>query len=93
MDRLITIIRHAEKPAADSPCLGVNDLGEPDDKALTVRGWQRSGGLAHLFSGPISCDPQGDRCFCARQAGWERSSQPAANPDDRAARDAPRSRR
>ncbi len=50
----IMIIRHAEKP--DGVNQGVNPDGSPDDEALTVRGWQRSGGLVALFDparGPL----------------------------------------
>lgn len=51
-DKLVMIIRHAEKPVAERPDLGVNEVGESDDKSLTVRGWQRAGGLICLFSNP-----------------------------------------
>ncbi|RWM06667.1 MAG: hypothetical protein EOR72_31345 [Mesorhizobium sp.] len=51
-DRLIMIIRHAEKPLAERPDRGVDELGQEDDKSLTVRGWQRAGALAHLFYNP-----------------------------------------
>lgn len=53
-DRLIMIIRHAEKPVPEQPELGVDELGQADDKSLTVRGWQRAGALAHLFFDPPS---------------------------------------
>lgn len=46
------IIRHAEKPLPEQPDRGVNELGENDDKSLTVRGWQRAGALTHLFCNP-----------------------------------------
>ena len=39
----ILLIRHAEKP--DNESRGVNSDGSPDDKSLTVRGWQRAGAL------------------------------------------------
>lgn len=51
-DSLVMIIRHAEKPLADGPDFGVDEHGQPDDKSLTVRGWQRAGALAHLFFDP-----------------------------------------
>jgi hypothetical protein len=44
----IMIIRHAEKP--DGVNRGVEPDGSPDDEALIVRGWQRSGGLVALFN-------------------------------------------
>ncbi|MGX5805810.1 hypothetical protein ACWGS9_32005 [Bradyrhizobium sp. Arg314] len=51
-DSLVMIIRHAEKPLAEGPDLGVDELGQADDKSLIVRGWQRAGALAHLFFDP-----------------------------------------
>lgn len=50
----IMIIRHAEKPEGKDQ--GVTPDGTPDDESLTVRGWQRSGGLVTLFNparGPL----------------------------------------
>ena len=44
----ILLIRHAEKPDNDSR--GVNSDGSPDDKSLTVRGWQRAGALSAQFA-------------------------------------------
>ncbi|BCH19669.1 hypothetical protein [Mesorhizobium sp. L-2-11] len=52
VDKLVMIIRHAEKPLPDRPDAGVTELGEEDDKSLTVRGWQRAGALACLFCSP-----------------------------------------
>jgi len=46
----IMVIRHAEKPPADGPPLGVTIGGENDPDSLTVRGWQRAGALACLFA-------------------------------------------
>jgi hypothetical protein len=43
----ILLIRHAEKP--DDESRGVNSDGSPDDKSLTVRGWQRAGALVAQF--------------------------------------------
>lgn len=51
-DRLVIIIRHAEKPLPEQPERGVDELGQANDKSLTVRGWQRAGALAHLFFDP-----------------------------------------
>ncbi|AZO32395.1 hypothetical protein [Mesorhizobium sp. M1B.F.Ca.ET.045.04.1.1] len=51
-DKFIMIIRHAEKPLPDRPELGVDELGQQDDKSLTVRGWQRAGALACFFCNP-----------------------------------------
>jgi hypothetical protein len=44
----IMVVRHAEKP--DDPPAGVNINGEQDKASLIVRGWQRAGALAALFS-------------------------------------------
>jgi len=54
----IMLMRHAEKPSDDGTVLGVTQTGVADQDELSVRGWQRAGGLAHLFSvlggaGPI----------------------------------------
>lgn len=47
----IMLIRHAEKPDNDGTGpQGVTDAGQPDPESLTVRGWQRAGALAQLFS-------------------------------------------
>jgi hypothetical protein len=43
----ILLIRHAEKP--DNKSRAVNSDGAPDDKSLTVRGWQRAGALIAQF--------------------------------------------
>src|SRR5215472_15601372 len=44
----ILLIRHAEKP--DNESRGVNSDESPDDKSLTVRGWQRAGALISQFA-------------------------------------------
>lgn len=44
----ILLIRHAEKPEGRSR--GVNQDGSPDDKSLTVRGWERAGALIAQFA-------------------------------------------
>lgn len=51
MPETIMIIRHAEKPTAkgEAPS-GVTADGDQDFEALTVRGWQRAGGLVSLFA-------------------------------------------
>jgi hypothetical protein len=46
----IMIVRHAEKPGAPPPPHGVDATGATDKESLIVRGWQRSGALACLFS-------------------------------------------
>ncbi len=53
MARKIMIIRHAEKP--DAQTAGVSMEGNQDVEELTVRGWQRSGALVGFFaSGPLA---------------------------------------
>lgn len=51
-NRLVMIIRHAEKPVPEGPDLGVTEHGQSDPTSLTVRGWQRAGGLCSFFSNP-----------------------------------------
>jgi broad specificity phosphatase PhoE len=49
----VMIVRHGEKPAVKHvPPLGVTKDGQEDFESLTVRGWQRAGGLACLFRSP-----------------------------------------
>lgn len=50
MPERIVLIRHAEEPHPAGP-LGVDEQGRPDGQSLSVRGWQRAGALAALFSG------------------------------------------
>jgi hypothetical protein len=47
--RTILIIRHAEKPERDWPGPGLTVAGEPDDRSLVIRGWQRAGVWGALF--------------------------------------------
>ncbi len=47
----IMLIRHAEKPNSDSAA-GVREDGSSDGRALTVRGWQRTGALVAFFAEP-----------------------------------------
>lgn len=49
-ERLVMIIRHAEKAADPEPYQGVDDHGNHDQHSLTIRGWQRAGALVHLFA-------------------------------------------
>ena len=46
----IMVVRHGEKPGEPPPPYGVDDKGAQDPLSLIVRGWQRSGALACLFS-------------------------------------------
>ena len=50
----IMVIRHAEKPDRDFAPYGVTLQGERSKESLEVRGWQRAGALASLFSPPNS---------------------------------------
>jgi hypothetical protein len=44
------VVRHAEKPDVPPPIFGVDIDGDQDPKSVIVRGWQRAGALAVLFS-------------------------------------------
>src|SRR5205814_6448764 len=46
----IMVIRHAEKPLDFPPPHGVAHTGAHHKDSLVVRGWQRAGALACLFS-------------------------------------------
>jgi hypothetical protein len=46
----IMLIRHAEKPDVPPPNFGVDEVGQQNPNELVVRGWQRAGALACLFS-------------------------------------------
>lgn len=48
--RKIFLIRHAEKPVAELGVGGVDRLGTPDKRSLSVRGWQRAGALVRFFA-------------------------------------------
>ena len=50
-DLTIFIVRHAEKPGGNWPGPGLTVDGEQNKKSLAVRGWQRAGAWAALFSG------------------------------------------
>ena len=53
----LLIIRHGEKPgtgAEDGP--GLRPDGTPDQRGLTVRGWQRAGAWATLFGSELATD-------------------------------------
>jgi hypothetical protein len=47
----LMIIRHAEKPDESFPGSGFTENGDKDKKSLVIRGWQRTGAWATLFSG------------------------------------------
>ncbi len=54
----IMIIRHGEKPLGrPGTPVGVTHDGSPARHALTVRGWQRAGALASLFTTPPAAKP------------------------------------
>jgi hypothetical protein len=44
------VIRHAEKQGEDWPGPGLTEEGEEDPDSLVIRGWQRAGAWAALFS-------------------------------------------
>lgn len=49
----ILIIRHAEKPGEAWPGPGLTKSGDPDDKSLVIRGWQRAGAWSALFGAAL----------------------------------------
>ena len=50
----IMLLRHGEERERnhDDHNSGIDELGHKDGKSLTIRGWQRAGGLALLFQAP-----------------------------------------
>lgn len=50
MANRIMVVRHAEKPDVPPPIFGVGINGNQNPESLIVRGWQRAGALAVLFS-------------------------------------------
>jgi hypothetical protein len=46
----IMVVRHGEKPGSPPPPFGIDHDGNQNKDCLIVRGWQRSGALACLFS-------------------------------------------
>ena len=46
----ILLARHAEKPGGAFPGEGLTFDGQPDEKSLVIRGWQRAGAWAALFA-------------------------------------------
>ena len=51
----ILLLRHAEKPGECCEDVGLGPDGRPDPESLTIRGWQRAGGLAALLApGPFT---------------------------------------
>jgi hypothetical protein len=59
MAETIMVLRHAEKPRANSAERGVDASGAEDSRGLTVRGWQRAGALVRFFAplGGVSAAP------------------------------------
>jgi hypothetical protein len=50
------IIRHGEKPGENWPGTGLTESGQPDDKSLVIRGWERAGAWAALFGAGLGGD-------------------------------------
>lgn len=53
----IILMRHAEKPDRARNEIGLSPTGQPDERALSARGWQRAGALALLLSGDRRVQP------------------------------------
>jgi broad specificity phosphatase PhoE len=60
----VMLIRHAEKPGPLGS-VGVSESGVEDPNELSVRGWQRAGALARLFSGKSHGIAKPDRLIAA----------------------------
>ena len=50
--QLVLLIRHAEEPDAERGIVGIDEQGRPDDRDLSVVGWQRAGALVPFFAQP-----------------------------------------
>ena len=54
----VLLLRHAEKPDRSESGPGLTAEGQEDSKSLTIRGWQRAGGLAALLGGNSLAEPR-----------------------------------
>jgi hypothetical protein len=73
MANKIMLIRHAEKPdGGPPPRFGVDESGQPNPEELVIRGWQRAGALACLFS-PLAA-PGRDHALATPQAIYATSA-------------------
>ena len=87
----IMLIRHAEKPDDPPPNFGVDEAGQQNPDELVVRGWQRAGALACLFSpgaagsrNPALATPQ--TIFASAAVQHSRSLRPQHTAEPLAAR-------
>ena len=53
----VLLLRHAEKPGTGGETTGLGPDGRTDAKSLTIRGWQRAGGLAALLAPDPLAEP------------------------------------
>ena len=60
-EQVIMLIRHAEKPLPAGRAYGISPAGRPDERSLTVDGWQRAGALVELFAPARGLPPAGLR--------------------------------
>lgn len=67
--RTLLIIRHAEKPASPNDP-GLDEHGVPDERSLTLRGWQRAGAWSALLGARLGGDlyPAPARIYAADPA-------------------------
>jgi hypothetical protein len=77
----VLIIRHGEKSGEQWPGPGLTKNGNPNDKSLVIRGWQRAGTWAALFGTPLGgADyPRPDRIFAVDPKGDPRQK-PSRRP-------------
>jgi hypothetical protein len=67
----LLVIRHGEKPGEAWPGPGLTSDGQPNDKSLVIRGWQRTGAWTALFGAGFGGTeyPTPDAIYAANPAG------------------------
>ncbi|MGM9480264.1 histidine phosphatase family protein [Roseateles sp. NT4] len=79
MSKCIMLIRHAEKPGQGHE--GIDRVGRPDDRSLSLAGWLRAGALVPYFASladrihaRLVCRPE--HIFAARATSMHPSTRP-----------------